>query len=271
MSLKKITSLTMLWSILIMTYTGVMLFIAPPGRIANWANWKLLGLGKEDYAQMHSTFMVLFVVMTLLHVYYNWKPMTSYMKNKAKEMIVFTKDMIAAIVLSLVFVVGTLVGSVPFSSFLEFGDGIKNSWEKEYGTAPYSHAELSSLKMFCKKLGFDLDKSKEILNSNNIKFEESQSLIQIGEANSVSPQFIYNLLKKNFEKDGKATIELTGLGKKTVEQVAQTLRLETSDFISKLKALGIEAKKDDKFRMAAEKADMSPMDVMVELGFKKPE
>lgn len=271
MNLKKITSLTMLWSITIMTYTGIMLFIAPPGRIANWANWKLLGLGKEDYAQIHSTFMVLFVIMTLLHVYYNWKPMTSYMKNKAKEMIVFTKDMLVATVLSFIFIVGTLVGSSPFSNFLEFGDGIKNSWEKEYGTAPYSHAELSSLKMFCKKLGFDLEKSKEILKTNNIKFEQGQSLIQIAEENSVSPQFIFKLLEKNFEKEGVKTIQLTGMGKKTISQVAQTLQMSTPKLIEKLKALGIEAEENDKFRKTAEKYDMSPMDVIEKLGFKKPE
>jgi len=271
MSLKKITSLTMLWAILIMTYTGIMLFIAPPGRIANWANWKLLGLGKEDYAQIHTTFMVLFVAMTILHVYYNWKPMTSYMKNKAKEMIVFTKDMLAAIVLSLVFIVGTLSGIAPFSSFLDFVDGIKNSWEKEYGTAPYSHAELSSLKMFCKKLGYDLEKSKAILKSNNIKFEETQSLSQIGEENAVSPQFIFNLLKKNFEKEGIQTIQLTGMGKKTISEVAQTLHLSSSELISKLKTLGMDAKKDDKFKQISEKYDLSPMDVLEELGYKKPE
>lgn len=271
MSLKKITSLTMLWSIIIMTYTGIMLFIAPPGRIANWANWKLLGLGKENYAQIHTTFMVLFVSMSILHIYYNWKPMTSYMKNKAKEMVVFTKDMVAAVVLSLIVVIGTLFGVAPFSSFLDFGDGIKNSWEKEYGTAPYSHAELSSLKMFCKKLGYDLEKSKTILLSNNIKFEESQSLSQIGEENGVSPQFVFNLLKKNFEKEGIKTIQLTGMGKKTIEEVAQTLEISTSQLIEKLKVLGIDAKEDDKFKAVSEKYDLSPMDVLEKLGFKKPE
>ncbi len=51
----------------------------------------------------------------------------------------------------------------PFTTFLDFGDGIKHSWEKEYGTAPYSHAELSSFKMFTKKLDYDLEKSEEIL------------------------------------------------------------------------------------------------------------
>lgn len=213
--LRKVTSLTMLLSIVVLTYTGIMLFIAPPGRVANWANWKLLGLSKEDNAQIHITFMFLFVVMTILHVYYNWKPITSYMKDKAKEMIVLTKDMIVAIVITLVFIFGTLLSVPPFSTFIDFGEEIKHSWEKDYGRAPYSHAELSTLEVFTKRLGFDLEKSKEILVLNSIKFEETQTIKDISEENSVSPQFIYNLLKNNFEKDGKRTYGSKHLGKGT--------------------------------------------------------
>jgi len=269
MNLKKITSLTMLWSMLLMSYTGIILFIAPPGRIAHWANWEILGLTKEQYGALHSTMMVLFIVATILHIYYNWKPMTSYMKNSVKKLIVFTKEMVIAIVVTLVFVVGTLSEVAPFSSFLLFGEDMKESWEKEYGTAPYSHAELSSLKSFCKKLGYDLEKSEQILKSNGLEYQVEQSLSQIGKENQVSPQFIYNLLKKNFEKDGEITIELTGLGKKQIKDVASTLGITTEEFISQLKTLGINAKADDKFKATVENYDLSPMDVMIKLGYKK--
>lgn len=269
MNLKKVTSLTMMLVMIVMSYTGIMLFISPPGRIANWANWQLLGFSKEQYASIHSTFMVLFIIMTILHLFYNWKPITSYMKNQAKELIVFTKDMIISFILVFIFLLGTLFEVSPFSTFLNFGDGVKNSWEREYGTAPYSHAELSSLKMFVKKIGYDLDKSKKILDVNNIEYELSQSLSQIANRNNVSPQFVYQLLKTNFQKEGVKTIELTGLGRKTVKEVASTLNLSTNDFIEKLKTLGIEAKEDDKFKTLAEKYDLSPMDIMVKLGYKK--
>ncbi len=271
MNLKKTTSLTMLLSMIVMTYTGIMLFITPPGRIANWANWELLGLSKEQYADLHSTFMVLFVVATLLHIYYNWKPMTSYMKNTAKQMIVFTKDMVIASVITIIFLIGAIYQITPFSTFLDFGTDIKESWEKQYGTAPYSHAELSSLKSFCKKVGFDLTKSEAILKKNNIQYELEKSLSQIAKENKVSPQFIYNLLKTNFQKSGETIIELTGLGKKQIKDVAQTLRITPKEFLEKLKKLGIEAKEDDKFKEIAESYDMSPMDIMTKLGYKKPE
>lgn len=271
MNLKKITSLTMMLVMIIMTYSGIMLFLAPPGRIANWANWHLLGLSKEQYAAIHSTFMILFIVMTLLHVFYNWKPITSYLKNKTKQMVFFTKDMIVASILVFVFLLGTLFSFSPFSNFLDFGDEIKNSWEKNYGTAPYSHAELSSFVNFTKKLGFDLQMSEKILKSNNIKYETSQSLAQIGEQNEVSPQFIYLLLKNSFKKAGVETIELTGLGRKSVTEVASTLKLSTNEFIEKLDSLGIKAQADDKFKSVCEQYDLSPMDVMTKLGYKKPE
>ena len=212
-----------------------------------------------------------FILMTILHIYYNWKPLTSYMKNTAKEMIVFTKEMIVASILTIVFLIGTIFEMAPFSTFLDFGTGVKNSWEKEYGTAPYSHAELSSLKIFVKKMGYDLEKSQAVLKANNINFEITQSLIQIGDKNDLSPQFIYNLFRKNFEKAGEETIQLTGMGKKTVAEVAQTLKLSNAELITKLKALGIEAKEDDKFKDMSEKYDMSPMDVIEKLGYKKPE
>jgi len=257
----------MLLAIVVMTYTGVILFIAPPGRIANWANWEILGLTKTEYANLHSTMMVLFVLATVLHIYYNWRPITSYLSNSARQMVVFTKEMVVASLLVAVFVGATLSLIPPFSNFLVFGEDMKEGWEKEYGTAPYSHAELSSLEGFCKKLGFALEKSEEILKSNGIKYEITNSLSQIAEENSVSPQFIYTLLKTNFSKYTQTTTELSGLGKKQIKEIATTLGISTDEFILKLQKLGIEAKGDDKFKEIVEKYDMSPTDVINKMGY----
>jgi len=270
MNIKKITSLSMLLSMMIMTFTGVILFITPPGRVANWANWEIFGLSKEQYGSIHSTFMVIFIIATLFHIYYNWKPMISYMKNKSKELIIFTKEMVVAFALTLIVLLGTIYETSPFSNFLNFGEEIKESWEKDYGTAPYSHAELSSLKSFSKKLNFDIKKVESILKSNNISYTFEKSLSQIAKENKTSPQYIYNLLKKEFEKDGEKLVQLTGLGKKKIKSVALALGLETDEFIKKLKALGIkEVDADDKFRNTLEKYNLSPMDVIEKLGYKK--
>jgi len=269
MSLKKITSLTMMLTMIMMTYTGVILFITPPGRIAHWSQWKMLGMTKEQFAEVHSSFMVLFVLATVLHVYYNWKPLVSYMKNKAKQVIVFTKEMLVAFTLVLVFLIGTLYEISPFSNFLDFGDDFKESWEKEYGAPPYSHAELSSLSEFIRKLNYDLEKSEVILRDNNIDYELRQSLGDIAKENGKSPKEIYDLLREKFEvNEPKQIKRLSGLGKKSIKSVAETMDISTEELIKKLKVLGIEAEADDKFREVVEKYDQSPSDVVKALGYR---
>ncbi|MCD6433505.1 MAG: DUF4405 domain-containing protein, partial [Sulfurimonas sp.] len=65
-----------------MSYTGIMLFIVPHGRVAYWADWHLFGLSKGQYGELHTTSMVVFLLFASLHIYYNWKPIVSYMKDK---------------------------------------------------------------------------------------------------------------------------------------------------------------------------------------------
>ncbi|RXJ91536.1 hypothetical protein CRV01_00135 [Arcobacter sp. CECT 8983] len=267
MSLKKITSLTMLLSIILMTYTGIMLFISPPGRVAKWSNWEILGLGKDEYAQVHSTFMVLFIVATILHIYYNWKPMLSYMKNKAKVLVVFTKEMLVAFVITLLFLVGTLNEISLFSTFIDFGEDIKNSWEQKYEKAPYPHAELDTLEEFALKIDFDLDKSLQILKSKNIEAKAMETLKDIAKNNNTSAQKIFSILSEKQKINIKKSDSLSGLGRKSISEVAKDLEIDTKELISKLKDLGIDAKSDDKFKSLCESVGKTPKEVIKELGF----
>lgn len=269
MSLKKVTSLTMMLTMIMMTYTGIVLFITPPGRIAHWAQWKLLGMTKEQYGAVHSTLMVLFIVATILHVYYNWKPLTSYMKNKAKQMVVFTKEMVVAVLLTAIFMTGALYEFSPFSNFLNFGSDVKESWEKEYGTPPYSHAELSSLAEFLQKLNYDLAQSEKILHQHGIEYTLQQSLEDIAKENGTSPQKVYKILRKKLEKSGDSQNKLlSGLGKKSIKSVAEAMEMTTEELIVQLRSLGIKAKEDDKFKVIVEEHDQSPSDVVKALGFR---
>jgi len=49
--------------------TGIVIFITPQGRIANWVDWELLGLLKEDWANIHIVFSVLFIIAGIIHLY----------------------------------------------------------------------------------------------------------------------------------------------------------------------------------------------------------
>jgi len=193
--MKKIISLLMLWSMLVMTYTGIMLFIAPEGRVAYWVNWSMLGMGKSEFGNMHVSFMVLFVVITVFHIYFNWKPLISYMKDQSKKFIFFSKENIIALVIMLVFITGSLTVSQPFSSLFQLGKDFKHYWADELGKPPYGHAELSSLKTFCKRMGYDLNEAVSALDEAGIKVENKRDNLQkIAEANNITPAKIYDVI-----------------------------------------------------------------------------
>ena len=53
---RSMTSVLIAASFLILVLSGVLLFVSPPGRIANWTNWTILGLRKHDWIGLHVWF-----------------------------------------------------------------------------------------------------------------------------------------------------------------------------------------------------------------------
>jgi hypothetical protein len=51
--IKGLTSLAMACLFLIVSFSGIILYMTPQGRVANWTNWTLLGLGKHDWSAVH--------------------------------------------------------------------------------------------------------------------------------------------------------------------------------------------------------------------------
>jgi len=198
--MKKTVSILMLYSMLIMTYTGIMLFIAPEGKVAYWVNWSMLGMSKNQFGDMHVTFMVLFIITTIFHIFYNIKPLFSYFKNQAKQFIFFTKYNLISLAITLIFILGTLFTTQPFKSFLDFEHSIKKYWGDELGRPPYGHAELSSLKSFSKKMNYDLNKVMEVLKEEKIIFNSSQdNLKKIAKQNNITPAQLYDIIFDELE------------------------------------------------------------------------
>lgn len=193
--LRRFTSLCITLAFLVMSYTGIMLFIVPQGKIAYWTNWKLFGLSKEQYGSLHVTFMVLFLVGMILHLFLNWKPLMMYLKNKQREFSLLTKEFALALGFTLVFLFGTLYEVTPFKTFLDFEDSVKKSWVTDETTPPYGHAEASSLKSLCRKTYIDLDKALATLEKNGIVGAKAKKSVgDIAKENGIAPHEIYNMI-----------------------------------------------------------------------------
>mgnify|MGYP001770867980 CR=1 FL=1 len=126
--MRKITSLSLGFSFLIMSYTGIILFIAPHGRVSRWLDWHLFGLDKVQYQELHNTSMITLLFFGILHIYYNWKPIVNYLKDSTKKISFTKKEFLIAFILNAFFVIGTLTHIQPFKGFLDLGETFKSSW-----------------------------------------------------------------------------------------------------------------------------------------------
>lgn len=271
MNVRKITSMTMLLSLLVLILNSIILYVVPEGRVAYWADWKFFGLTKGDWSAQHTTVGVLFLIAGLLHIYFNWKPIVAYMKNRARQVKIFTGSFNAALVLTVIFVVGTYYNIPPMSTILEISESFKDSASDTYGEPPYGHAESSSLKMFTKRENLDLEKSLELLRDAGVTVDGPQDTLKvIAKSNNRSPQQIYEIIKPAVKIAERETESVTarfpdapesGWGKKKLSEACAEYGLDLSRILKQLGDKGLVAEAEMNIKDIAAVNDMDPMGV----------
>lgn len=266
MTMRRITSLTLFLSFFAVVVTSIILYIAPQGRVAYWVDWRLFALGKDQWGAIHTNVGFLFLVALLLHIYYNWKPMLQYMKNKAKQLKVFTMEFNVALVLTLVFILGTYFEIPPLSTINHVSAGLKDRAARIYGEPPYGHAELSSLDIFSKKVGVDVNTAMDQLKKAGFKVEgPSQSLLDMAKANHVTPKQLYDAINPATKAASSAgTLPDSpppGTGNLTLGDLCKTYGLDAQAVMGYLKTHSIEAAENMTVKTIAQKNGIGPMDV----------
>ncbi len=253
----------MLLSFILLIVTSIILYIVPQGRVAYWSDWHLWGLSKSQWGDLHINLGFLFLLAGLLHIYYNWSPIVAYMKNRAKELKIFTPSFMVSLILTLVVGVGTLFNIPPMSTVLNFGESIKDAAAEKYGEPPYGHAELSSLKLFARQTGLDLAKAMELLKKGGVQFEdEKQTVLAISKANNMPPKALAELMK-----DAKKEIELgtafpdsppAGFGRKTLASICTEYSLNIPTIVRELGKQNIKADPEKTIKEIAEEHTIDP-------------
>lgn len=263
--MRKVTSLTLAITGLIELFTSVILYILPSGRVAYWANYQIFGLSKTEWSDIHITVGTLFVIMGTIHIYFNWRPITAYIKNKSKQLTVFTKSFNIALLLSLYVTVGTLYSLPPMNYVIELGEYFTDNANEKYGEPPYGHAELSSLKMFCSRMNIDLDQAIELLKKAGIEVEmTSQPIGEISKENGITPQKVYDIIKNGVIGAAGEGTEFPagpapGFGKKTIEEICQLYSLSLPEVLAKLNKAGFTAEAEDTIKEVSSKNESTPM------------
>jgi len=255
-----------------MTFTGVILFVVPPGRIANWTGWTMLALTKDQWIGLHDWFSIIFVVACGFHLYFNWKPFVSYFKSKISKAFALRAEWLAALVVCIIAFVGTVYGVSPFSALMEWNESIKNSWDSPRQRGPVPHAELMTLSELADKFaGVEFETMLENLKQHAIEVESPDAVLgELAEANGLTPAQLYNIAlgKRGAGQGGGGGLGAprgggggSGFGRLTLKQYCEQTGLDVDTAVQRLKNKGYQAEPETTIRAIADSAGVQPSQV----------
>jgi len=264
MNIRKITSMTMLLSFILCILTSIILYIVPQGRVAYWADWHLWGMTKGQWGDLHINLGFLLLIAGFFHVFYNWRVIAAYMKNKAREVKVFTGSFNVALILCVLVGFGTFFKIPPVYTVISFSESIKDAAAEKYGEPPYGHAELSSLKGFTKKVDIDLAEAKELLSKAGVAFTgDKQTIAEIAAANNLTPKEVHAKMKSAEKKVAVGVVPFPadpfpGFGRKVLADICNEFGLDIPTIIERLAKENINAEAGQTIKEIASSADMDP-------------
>ncbi len=237
-----------------MLISGVILYISPPGRVANWTDWRMIGLTKRGWQHQHIIFGFAFLILSLFHLFViNWKAFFPYLKSKTTEGLKSPGELLTIILLSVFFGIGTYYGIQPFLAVIKFGDAISGSWERQEKQAPVPHAELMTLTQLAEQpgLGGDPAALKAKLEKAGLKVTSlDQTLAEIATSNGKTAEQVYEVIAPA-KKEGHK-LQWQGFGKKTLQDIADEGGVSATSLQLALHQKGIEAKIDTPLKSIAE-------------------
>lgn len=182
------TSTYIVFSFIIMTISGLILYIAPPGRIAHWSRISLLGLEKDQWQAIHITFTFIFIIAIGFHLYFNWKPLLIYIRGKIKENKSMRREFLASFLAAVLVFVLVLSNFPPFDYVIEIGADFTDSWSEPLVEPPFPYAELMTLNEVAANLEIPVERINQLFVQNNFLQPGGESTLEeIAEADAIKP------------------------------------------------------------------------------------
>ena len=253
--MRKWVDLFLFYSTILIILSGIVLYIMPHGRVAYFTGWSFLGLNKDEWDNIHVMFGIIMVVFSIWHIVLNWKPLKKF---------IFKKESLIALAIVSIISLGTVKQIVPFKWVSDIEEYIKSLWPQNRYEIPYPHAELMSLKEFCKKTNIDLNKALNVLKELNIKATQNETLKEIAKKNNLTPVEIYYYIKNLQPKNNNFDVNKlmgSGIGRMSLDEFCKKYNVSLNDAINNLKQNKIKFQTDETLREIAFKNNLTPLDV----------
>lgn len=255
------TSFLVTVSFLAMSVSGVVLYVTPKGRVANWTDWRMAGLTKEGWAAVHTTTSLLFVIAAGFHLWLNWRVFVSYLRATAARGLNLKRELALALVIAAALVVGTVLDVPPLKTIMDWNAGIKAYWERTSEPAPYAHAEESTLEAFARNVDVPLETVLARLSAQGYRVTDTSVTVgDLAAQHGVAPSFLFRVMqaKGTPARGGGSGEHARGLGRKTLKQVCDEHRIPVDEAIARLRDKGVDAHANDRLRALAEQLGSTP-------------
>jgi hypothetical protein len=258
---KTFTSFLLALTFLALLLSGAVLFVSPPGRVAHWTHWTLLGLSKEAWSALHILIAVVFLTGGLFHLLkFNWKVFVHYLSSK-RSGFQHKRELIASLGLFSLVLVGTLAQVPPFVSVMGIHDQLKEYWDDGTDSPPVPHMELMNLTEVASHLQVSPERVLSQLRAQGLETSSyDQTLKQVAENNAYSPQGVLRLLQGSLGHDNASDSvpHRKGLGRMTLAEVSQELGMPIEQTVDILQANGLEGEPQERIRDIAARAKLPP-------------
>lgn len=189
-------------SFLVITISGIVLYVAPPGRIARWTSWQMFWLDRGQWEDLHTLFSYLFIIFGVFHLFlFNWKLFFSYIKSRLSSGINRKREMVLALITFLIVFVLTIVKTPPIYSVMDLGNSISATWAQKYGSPPVPHTEEMTLTEISRDLlGADPSEVASYLQSEGYTVKDANKLFEnIARENGIASSELFRVLERRYD------------------------------------------------------------------------
>lgn len=258
---KGFTSFFVTFSFVIMSLTGIILYFAPPGRIAHWSNWTFLSLTKEQWQAQHTIFSLAFLILAGFHLYFNWAVFVSYIKKRMQKGIHLKRELAWSFVFSIALWILTQANVPPFSTIMVWGEQLSNSWANEQTEPPIPHAEAFTLAKLAKTTQISIQEIMTKLKAQGIEPQSKEDVVgDLAKKYNLTPSQLFNKISVKVETEQSSTGR--GYGQKTVEQICRETNIDVAEGLNRLKLKGIMGSAKDNVRKLAIDHQLRPIEIV---------
>ena len=258
---KAFVSFSIAFAFVVLGISGLVLFVAPPGRVANWSIWTLGALSKAQWQAVHTIFSFGFLVAASFHLFFNWKVLVAYLTSKLEQGIRLKREFAAATAIFVLLLSATIAGLPPFSTVMDAGDDIKNAWAVPSTEPPLPHAEELTVEKLAETVKLPVEKARENLTNRGVTVTSPDMTIQqIATANALTPQQVFQRMQS---ADAKPQVAMGGggWGRKTVDDICRQYLVPVDTGLERLRGAGFTAEPTTTLKDLALGAGKTPVDI----------